>query len=141
MHIEVNSPHIPGNVELHERVASVVEAHLRRFADALTRIEIHLNDENSHKSGADDQRCQIEVRRKGHQPLSVTHKAESLELAVDGAAEKMHSALDSMMGRLDAKVVASGQLDDPLLEEQPQQVTDALLQEEFLARQEARGKE
>jgi hypothetical protein len=60
---------------------------------------------------------------------------------VDGAAEKMHNALGHLMGKLDTKVVPTGQLDDPLLEQEPQQVTDALLQEEFLAKQEERGKE
>ena len=141
MQIQVRSNHIEGSVELQEWVSAAVQERLERFDDFLTRVEVHVGDESAQKAGAADNRCQIEARPKGHQPLSVTHKAESLELAVDGAAEKMHKALDHLMGKLDAKVVASGYLDDPLLEEQPQQATDALLQEEFLAKQEERGKD
>lgn len=141
MQIQVRSNHIEGSVELQEWVSAAVEDRLGRFDDLLTRVEVHVGDENAQKAGAADKRCQIEARPKGHQPLSVTHKAESLELAVDGAAEKMHNALDHLMGKLDTKVVASGQLDDPLLDEEPQRVTDALLQEEFLAKQEELGKD
>src|SRR5690606_25903535 len=112
-----------------------------RFEDFLMTVEIHVGDENAQKGGAADKRCQIEARPKGHQPLSVTHKAESLQLAVDGATEKMHNALEHLMGKLDAKVVSTGHLADPLLEEEPQRVTDALLQEEFLERQEELGKD
>jgi len=141
MQVQVRSNHIEGSAELHEWVGAAVQERLGRFEDFLMRVEIHVGDENAQKAGAADKRCQIEARPKGHQPLSVTHKAESLQLAVDGAAEKMHNAIGHLMGKLDAKVVASGYLDDPLLEEEPRQVTDALLQKEFLARQEERGKD
>lgn len=135
MHVQVNSHQIPGSVELHEWVGSTVEDRLERFDDFLTRIEVHISDENAQKAGADDKRCQIEARPKGHQALSVTHKAESLQLAVDGAAEKMHHALEHLMGKLETKVLSGGELNDPLLEEAPQSVKDAMLEEEFLEKQ------
>ena len=135
MHVQVNSHHIPGSVELHEWVGSTVEERLERFDDFLTRIEVHVSDENAQKAGADDKRCQIEARPKGHQALSVTHKAESLQLAVDGAAEKMRHALEHRMGKLDTKVMSGGELNDPLLDEQPQAVKDAMLEEDFLEKQ------
>ena len=141
MQIQVRSNHIEGSAGLHEWVGAAVQDRLDRFEDFLMTVEIHVSDENAQKGGAADKRCQIEARPKGHQPLSVTHKAESLQLAVDGAAEKMNNALEHLMGKLDAKVVSTGHLADPLLEEEPQQVTDALLQEEFLERQEERGKD
>ncbi|MCQ4314327.1 HPF/RaiA family ribosome-associated protein [Pseudomonas stutzeri] len=141
MHVQVNSQHVHGSVEMHEWVGSTVEERLERFDDFLTRIEVHVSDENAQKAGADDKRCQIEARPKGHQAVSVTHKAESLQLAVDGAAEKMRHALEHLMGKLDAKVLSSGELNDPLLDEEPQAVKDAMLEEDFLRNQEARGKE
>jgi len=141
MQIQVRSNHIEGSAGLHEWVGAAVQDRLDRFEDFLMTVEIHVGDENAQKGGAADKRCQIEARPKGHQPLSVTHKAESLQLAVDGATEKMHNALEHLMGKLDAKVVSTGHLADPLLEEEPQRVTDALLQEEFLERQEELGKD
>jgi len=135
MHVQVNSNHIPGSVELHEWVGTTVEDRLERFDDFLTRVEVHISDENAQKAGADDKRCQIEARPKGHQAVSVTHKAESLQLAVDGAADKMQHALESLMGKLDTRVQSSGELNDPLLDEPPQPVKDAMLEEEFLEKQ------
>lgn len=141
MHVQVNSQHVPGSVELHEWVGAAVEDRLERFDDFLTRVEVHISDENAQKAGADDKRCQIEARPKGHQALSVTHKAETLQLAVDGAADKMQHALDHLMGKLDSRVLSAGELNDPLQDEPPQPVKDAMLEEEFLQKQDARGKE
>ena len=135
MFVQVNSHHIPGSVELHEWVGSTVEERLERFDNFLTRIEVHVSDENAQKAGADDKRCQIEARPKGHQAVSVTHKAESLQLAVEGAAEKMRHALDHLMGKLDNNVLSAGELNDPFLDEQPQAVKDAMLEEDFLEKQ------
>ena len=135
MHVQVNSQRIPGSVELHEWVGSTVEERLERFDDFLTRIEVHVSDENADKAGADDKRCQIEARPKGHQAVSVTHKAESLQLAVEGASEKMRHALDHLMGKLDSKVLSGFELNDPLRDEPPQSVKDAMLEDEFLEKQ------
>ncbi|MNN70424.1 hypothetical protein D3C81_1862730 [compost metagenome] len=67
-------------------------------------------------------RCQLEARPKGHQPISVTHKADSLELAIDGAAEKLEHALEHLFGKLRGKpraaVVPFSKANDALLEEE-----------------------
>ncbi|WP_447589717.1 HPF/RaiA family ribosome-associated protein [Aquipseudomonas campi] len=138
MQVQVNSNHIEGSARLQEWVGSAVAGRLDRFEDYLTRLEIHVSDENGAKSGAEDKRCQIEARPKGHQSLSVTHKAESLEQAVEGAAEKMRHALEHLVGRLEAK--SPGQLKAPL-DDDLKEDTDALLQEDFLANQQALGKD
>lgn len=139
MHVQVNSNDMQGSARLQEWVGSAVSDRLERFDDFLTRLEIHLSDENGAKAGSEDKRCQIEARPKGHQPLSVTHKAESIDLAVEGAAEKMRNALEHLMGRLDVKTPSTGHL--PTLDEEPAEDTDALLQEDFLAKQDALGKD
>jgi hypothetical protein len=63
-------------------------------------VEIHLGDENSHKGDARDKRCMIEVRLEGRPPQAVTHKAPTVSLAVDGAAEKIKAALEHSIGKL-----------------------------------------
>ena len=94
MLILVNSNHsVDVNSTLEEHVKAAVEGELERFDDQLTRVEVHLNDENSGKSGPQDKRCQMEARIKGHEPISTSHKADSLTLAIDGAAEKLNHAL------------------------------------------------
>lgn len=139
MQVQVNSKHIQGSARLQEWVSATVTDQLDHFDDYLTRVEIHLSDENAHKAGTDDKRCQIELRPKGHQAMSVTHKAESLEQAVNGAATKARHALEHLMGKLEAKGAPAKLLNDPLLDEETKAVKDALLQEEFLARQQKLG--
>lgn len=139
MQVHVNSNHIEGSARLQEWVSGSVADRLERYEEFLSRVEVHISDENGGKSGADDKRCQIEARPKGHQPLSVTHKAESLEQAIEGAAEKMRHALEHLVGKLESKPVGTGHLQHQL--DDDEENADALLQEEFLQRQEALGKE
>ena len=140
MQVHVNSNHIEGSARLQEWVGASVADRLDRYEEFLSRVEVHISDENGGKSGADDKRCQIEARPKGHQPLSVTHKAESLEQAIEGAAEKMRHALEHLVGKLESKTVGTGHLEQSLRDEESEN-PDALLQEEFLERQEALEKD
>ena len=54
----------------------------------------------------------IEARLTGHQPLAVTHQAETLDQAVDGAAEKVTHLIEHTLGRLEHQ--ASHRTDPPL---------------------------
>ncbi|MGE8477325.1 MAG: HPF/RaiA family ribosome-associated protein [Pseudomonas shirazensis] len=106
MQIQVNSSNqIDGSIRLEEWVRSTLESSLERYEDDLTRIEVHLRDENGAKPGPHDKRCQMEARPKGHQPISVSHTATSLEQAVEGATTKLDHALDHLFGKLRSKRV------------------------------------
>ncbi|PVZ16005.1 Sigma 54 modulation protein / S30EA ribosomal protein [Pseudomonas sp. URIL14HWK12:I9] len=101
MHIQVNSDnHIHGGARLEEWVRNTLETALERFEDDLTRIEVHLRDENGDKAGPHDKRCLLEARLKGMQPLSVSHRSPSLDTAIDGAATKLEHALEHALGKL-----------------------------------------
>lgn len=101
MQIQINTDrNIEGREALALRVEAVVRGVLERFGDRITRVEVHLGDENAHKPGADDKRCLMEARAAGLQPIAVSHHAPAIELAVDGAAEKLARSLDSVLGRL-----------------------------------------
>lgn len=101
MIVQVNTDnHISGRDALARRVEATVQSALDRFSDRITRVEVHLSDENGRKGGPDDKRCVLEARVEGRQPTAVTHMAESLDEAVSGAADKLTSALDSALGRL-----------------------------------------
>src|SRR5690606_35968063 len=65
-----------------------------------TRVTLHITDENGEKAGAQDKRCQIEARARGLQPISVTHKSDTIRIAVDCALDKLHAALTSPPGKL-----------------------------------------
>lgn len=104
MQIQINTDHnIEGREALAAHVRDVVERALDRFSDRVTRVEVHLGDENAAKSGQDDMRCMMEARLQGQQPIAVTHHAAVLHLAVDGAAGKLARMIDSRLGRRQEK--------------------------------------
>jgi len=101
MHIEIRTDsHIQGG-DLGPYVERTVGSVLAPFAAQITRIEVHLNDANAGKGGADDKRCMIEARLEGLKPQAVTHNADTVETAIKGAADKMKRLLDSTKGKLD----------------------------------------
>jgi len=100
MHIEIRTDsHINGG-QLGPYVERTVGAVLAPFAAQITRIELHLNDDNAGKGGAQDKRCMIEARVEGRKPQAVTHNADTVEQAIKGAADKMKRLLDSSIGKL-----------------------------------------
>ncbi|HYF02008.1 MAG TPA: HPF/RaiA family ribosome-associated protein [Patescibacteria group bacterium] len=87
--------HMQGREELNVNVADAIGRSLERFSDRISRIEVHLADENSsNKEGGDDKRCMIEARLDGMQPIAVTHHAASIDQAVRGATDKIKRTLD-----------------------------------------------
>lgn len=101
MKIELNTDvHIDGTEALAAHVSATVEQALKHFSEHITRVEVHLSDENAGKSGPNDQRCMLEARLEGRQPVVVTDQAATLERAVHGAAQKLARLLDSTLGRL-----------------------------------------
>ncbi|MEO8368415.1 MAG: HPF/RaiA family ribosome-associated protein [Candidatus Solibacter sp.] len=101
MQIQINTDHnIEGHEALAAQVSSVVERALSLVSDHITRVEVHLGDENSAKGGQYDKRCLMEARLEGRQPIAVTHQAATLDEAVDGAADKLARLIDSNLGRM-----------------------------------------
>ncbi len=101
MQIQVNTDNsIQGRDALVARVTAMAADTLARHADHITRVEIHLTDENGGKSGPHDQRCVIEARLEGFQPLVASDVATSLDQSVQGAAAKVLRMIDSHLGRV-----------------------------------------
>jgi ribosome-associated translation inhibitor RaiA len=102
---------------LDDHVQSVVQAAVQRFGEHITRVEVHLSDDNSQKSADGGNRCMLEARVTGYQPVAVNHHAENLHMAIAGAAEKLKRAIDSALGRLHDKKMAAPA---PELAEEPE---------------------
>lgn len=102
MQIQINTDrNIEGREALAAQVSGVVENALSRISDRITRVEVHLSDENSDKKGGNDNlRCVMEARLEGRQPVAVTHQAATLDQAIDGAADKLTRLIESTLGRL-----------------------------------------
>jgi len=103
MQIQINTDnHVAGGEKLTRQVEAVVEGALGRFSDRITRVEVHLSDENSSsKSGDHDKRCVMEARLADLQPITVSDQGATLEQALDGAADKLEKTLKRTLGRLD----------------------------------------
>jgi hypothetical protein len=101
MKIQFNTDNnITGREELRRPLEDSISRSLDRFSDRITRVEVHLNDVNSHKGGPQDKRCMLEARLEGMQPVAVTNEANTHEEAVRGAISKLKTSLDTILGRL-----------------------------------------
>jgi ribosome-associated translation inhibitor RaiA len=85
--------------EVADRLTQVLESSLSQFADRITRVEMHLGDQNAGKHGDSDKRCMLEARLANLAPIAVTHQAESLQMAFEGALQKLDHALRHAVGK------------------------------------------
>lgn len=101
MHIQINTDrNIKGHETYTAKVSSEVESALSRFSAHITRVEIHLTDENGDKSGENDKRCVMEARLEGRQPIAVIHHAATLDHAVDGAIAKLTRLIEKTLDKV-----------------------------------------
>ena len=101
MKIQINTDHnIKGHEAMILKAESFIENHISYLSQHITRIEVHLSDENGKKIGGNDKRCLIEARLEKHQPIVVTEESGTLDEALQGATEKLKHALDHLLGRL-----------------------------------------
>lgn len=101
MQIQVNTDaNVEGREQLARNVRGLVESALDRFRDRITRVEVHISDQNGDKSGRTDKRCMLEARLEGRPPTAVTHEAASVQQAVEGAADTLARVVERTLGRL-----------------------------------------
>jgi ribosome-associated translation inhibitor RaiA len=94
--------HTKNSSGLSDFVTGVVENAVAHLGNRVTRVEVFLSDENGgHKSADNDKRCVMEARLAGLQPIAVSHHSDSVQHALDGAAEKLEKTLKRTLGRLD----------------------------------------
>lgn len=60
MKIQFNTDkNIQGTENLEAYVSDNINKKLKRFADQISRIEVHLSDQNAQKAGTDDIQCKF----------------------------------------------------------------------------------
>ncbi len=90
---------IRGNEKDQQYFSSMIAEGLKNFESHISRIEVHLSDENGKKEGVNDMRCLLEARIEGRQPTVVSDQADSVEMAVSGALDKLKASLKTIFGR------------------------------------------
>ncbi len=101
MQIHFNTDkNLTGSEELIASATSLISEELNRFSQQITRVEVHLSDEDGNKNGFNDKRCIVEARLAGMKPIAVTNHANTHEQAIDGAIDKLKISLIKITGRL-----------------------------------------
>jgi len=101
--IQINTDNTIGGREPMAAETTEAVAHaLRHLSDHITRVEVHIEDENGPKGGQNDIRCMLEARLKNREPIAVTDHADSVQSAVHGAAKKLAALIEHTLGRADA---------------------------------------
>ena len=102
MQIQVNTDNfIQGDERVIEVAEEAVTTDLGHLADKLTRVEVHLKDQNAHKHGPAHIRCTIEARPKGMKPMSAHTDADAIPAALKGAARTLRHRLEQEFAKLD----------------------------------------
>jgi ribosome-associated translation inhibitor RaiA len=98
--IQINTGrNVEADQDLVAEVEAAVHGALARFAERITRVEVHLSDVNAEKGGRDS-RCVMEARVAGMPPVAVNDQRHTVRDAVRGAADKLERALDTRFGRI-----------------------------------------
>jgi hypothetical protein len=101
MKIQVNTDaNIDGREALATQVDAIVAQALQQFQDRITRVEVHLSDQNAGKNGQLDKRCLIEARLEGRQPVAVSSEAGTVDQAVHEGVGKLARLIESQLGRV-----------------------------------------
>ncbi len=101
MEIKINTDNnVEGKQSLKTYMQDLITSDLGRFDSYVTRMEVHLSDENGNKKGPKDKKCVIECRMKGADPIAVTSQEDNIHKAVDAAIDKMKAKLTTRIGRL-----------------------------------------
>ena len=105
MQILLNTdPHTDGRHEMAQHLETVVHDALDRFGEAITRVEAHLSDANSHvKAGPDDIHCTLEARLVGLDPVVVKDHAGNAHQAIRGAVGKLQRAVSNALAKHDPR--------------------------------------
>ncbi len=88
------------HAEYESQISEKINKELGRFTDYLSRLEVHLADENGNKSGIDDKKCTLEARLEGRQPIAVISFGQTYDLAINSALAKLKNALNTIDGKL-----------------------------------------
>jgi ribosome-associated translation inhibitor RaiA len=100
MIIKINTDkNISGEKRSNDFFNSQISESLERYKSHITRIEVHLKDENGKKEGFNDISCLLEARLEGRKPIAIKSQADSIELAISSATEKIKTSIESILGK------------------------------------------
>ncbi|MDQ8198425.1 HPF/RaiA family ribosome-associated protein [Pelagicoccus enzymogenes] len=101
MQILINTDRsLEGREALFAYIRKVVAHSLSHQSEHITRVEVHLADENGAHDGSKEMRCTMEARLEHHQPLAISHEAANIHQVVNGATEKLAQLVKRTLRKL-----------------------------------------
>lgn len=91
------------HAEYESKINEVLTQQLDRYSQYISRLEVHLSDENGSKSGLNDKRCLLEARLEGKQPIVASDMGDTYDLALKSATEKLKHALTTVVSKMQSK--------------------------------------
>lgn len=91
---------IHGDERVLDFFTSKIAEELDRYQSHISRIEVHLTDQNGIKDGWNDIHCLLEARIEARTPIAVSNQADTVELAISGAVVKLKASLETILGRM-----------------------------------------
>lgn len=100
MLIQINYGDLAKSDAMDQFVRDKVQSQLGHLTAHLTRVEVHLRDDNSpSKSSHNDKRCLMEARPKGRQPLAVEQDGEDIYQVISEAAGKLSRSVQKLVDK------------------------------------------
>lgn len=100
MQLLVNTGQVPTSDALDAHIRARLQRVLGHLGERLTRVEVHLRDENAlHRHTGDDKRVTIEARPSGMKPITVEAIGGDFFKVVGVASGKLGRALERRFGR------------------------------------------
>ena len=93
---------IEGGSRFSEYFSAEIKEQLARFNEIVTRIEVHVTDQNGSKTSPNDKKCVIEARIEKKQPIAVTAHGDTAEKAFFEALENVQRVLETTVEKIKA---------------------------------------
>lgn len=101
MTIQVNTDnHVEGKEDLINYITNLFTEKLSRFDAQLTRVEIHLSDENAGKAGSDDKKCNVEARLEGLDPIFASAQSDEMSKAIHEGLQKIKRGIEHQLDKV-----------------------------------------
>lgn len=79
---------------------SILLDKLEKYNRKITKLEVHLTDENGKKKGVDDKRCLLEAHIDKMEPTIGSCLSDTYESSLIGAIKNLKASLETKLGRL-----------------------------------------
>ena len=91
---------IHGDQQQQEYFEALITHEINRYSSHISRIDVHLSDENGNKKGETKVRCLLEAQILHNPPIVVIEQSDTVELAVAGALRKLKTSLERIHERI-----------------------------------------